>query len=74
MGIEMADVDVVSEDVNEDELVVVVDEEEVLGLSVSGICATTVAAGAMRKMFVAVLQHSVDPMPVPPGSQQLIAR
>ena len=39
-----------------------------------GIWATTVAAGAMRNIFAAVLQHSNDPIPIPPGSQQLITR
>ena len=67
------DVDVDEEEEEEDELVDEVDEVEVDGIKFNGIWATTVAAGAIRKMSVAVLQHSNDPIPFPPGSQQLIA-
>lgn len=48
------------------------DDEDGEKLASSGIWAMTVAAGAMRKIFVGVLQHWVDPTPSPPGSQQLI--
>lgn len=73
------DVDVEDVDVEDEELVdeVLEDDEvdvaDVEGIKSNGICATTVAAGAIRKIFVAVLQHSNDPIPFPPGSQQLIA-
>ena len=56
-----------------EELVVIIDTEEDLeGIASSGIWAITVAAGTIRKILVAVWQHSNDPAPFPPGSQQLI--